>query len=160
MPSFDVVSEVDLQEVRNAVDQCSRELATRFDFRGIPATFELETDAIVVKAPEEFQLEQMKEILRTKLARRNIDPRCLDPGKVEASGREKRQRFALRQGIDRDHSREIVKRVKDSRLKVQVAIQGEKVRVTGKQRDDLQQVIALLKGAELDIPLQFDNFRD
>jgi uncharacterized protein YajQ (UPF0234 family) len=160
MPSFDVVSEVDLQEVRNAVDQATRELATRFDFRGVAASFALEEGAIVVKAPEEFQLTQMNEILRGKLVRRSVDPRCLDAGRVESAGREKRQRFALRQGIDKDHAREIVKRVKDSKLKVQVAIQGEKVRVTGKQRDDLQQTIALLREAELDIPLQFDNFRD
>jgi len=160
MPFFDVVSEVDLQEIRNAVDQANRELATRWDFRNVVASFELEQDAIVLKAAEEFQIEQMLDILRGRLVRRNIDSRCLEAGKIEASGREKRQRFALRTGIDKDHARDIVKRIKDSKLKVQAAIHGDKVRVTGKQRDDLQQVIALLRGAELDIALQFDNFRD
>jgi len=160
MPSFDIVSEVDLQEVKNAVDQASRELTTRFDFRGIDARFELEEGAIAIWAPEEFQVTQMVDILRGKLVRRNLDPRCLEAGKIEGAGRVKRQRFKLLQGIDKDHSRDIVRRIKDSKLKVQAAIQGEKVRVTGKQRDDLQQVIGLLKEAELDIALQFDNFRD
>lgn len=160
MPSFDVVSEVDLQEVRNAVDQASRELSTRFDFRAIKASFALEDEVVVVRAPEEFQLTQMEDILRGKLARRSIDPRCLDVAKIEAAGMEKRQRFSLKNGIDKDHARDLVKRVKESKLKVQVAIQGEKVRVTGSKRDDLQQVIALLREADLDIPLQFDNFRD
>jgi hypothetical protein len=160
MPFFDVVSDVDLQEIRNAVDQANRELATRWDFRGVDAGFALEDDAIVLKAAEEFQIEQMLDILRGRLVRRNIDSRCLEAGKIEASGREKRQRFKLRKGIDKDHGRDIVKRIKDSKLKVQAAIQGDKVRITGKQRDDLQQVIALLRSAELDIALQFDNFRD
>lgn len=160
MPFFDVVSEVDLQEVRNAVDQANRELATRWDFRGVDAAFTLDDDAIVLKAAEEYQIEQMLDILRGRLARRNIDTRCLEAGKIEASGREKRQRFVLRKGIDKDHGRDIVKRIKDAKLKVQATIQGEKVRVTGKQRDDLQQVIALLREADLDIALQFDNFRD
>jgi uncharacterized protein YajQ (UPF0234 family) len=160
MPFFDVVSEVDLQEIRNAVDQANRELATRWDFRNVEASFALDDDAIVLTAVEEFQIEQMLDILRGRLVRRNIDSRCLEAGKIEASGREKRQRFSLRKGIDKDRARDIVKRIKDAKLKVQAAIQGEKVRVTGKQRDDLQQVIALLRGAELDIPLQFDNFRD
>lgn len=160
MPSFDVVSEVDLQEVRNAVDQANRELTTRFDFRGVDAGFELETEAIVLCAPEEFQVTQMVDMLRGKLVRRNLDPRCLEAGKIEGAGKLKRQRFKLLQGIDKDHSRDIVKRIKDAKIKVQVAVQGEKVRVTGKQRDDLQQAIALLKSADLDIALQFDNFRD
>jgi cyclic-di-GMP-binding protein len=160
MPSFDVVSEVDLQEVRNAVDQANRELTTRFDFRGVDAGFELETEAIVLSAPEEFQLTQMVDMLRGKLVRRNLDPRCLEAGKIEGAGKVRRQRFKLLQGIDKDHSRDIVKRIKDAKIKVQAAIQGEKVRVTGKQRDDLQQAMALLKGADLDIALQFDNFRD
>jgi hypothetical protein len=160
MPFFDVVSEVNIQEVRNAVDQANRELATRWDFKGVDAAFEFDDTALVLKAAESFQLEQMLDILRGRLARRSIDPRCLEVGRIEASGREKRQRFTLRQGIDKDRSRDIVKRIKDSKLKVQAAIQGEKVRVTGKQRDDLQQVMALLRAAELDIALQFDNFRD
>ena len=160
MPSFDIVSEVDMQEVRNSVDQATRELGTRFDFRGVGASYELEEAAIVIRAEEEFQIEQMADILRDKMVRRKVDTRCLDPGKIEASGREKRRRYNIVQGIDRDQSKEIVKRVKDAKLKVQTSIQGEKVRITGKKRDDLQQVIAMLREAELDFPLQFDNFRD
>jgi uncharacterized protein YajQ (UPF0234 family) len=160
MPSFDIVSEVDMQEIRNAVDQANRELATRFDFRGVEATFELETAAMLLTAQEEFQLEQMFDILRDKLVRRRVDAGCLEADPVEASGKQKRRRYRIVQGIDRDHSKDIVKRIKESKLKVQTAVQGEKVRVTGKKRDDLQQVIALLRDAKLAIPLQFDNFRD
>ena len=160
MPSFDIVSEVDMQELRNSVDQATRELGTRFDFRGVGASYELEDAAILIRAEEEFQLEQMADILRDKMVRRKVDVRCLDPGQIEASGREKRRRFAIVQGIDRDQSREIVKRIKDSKVKVQASVQGEKVRVTGKKRDDLQETIALLRAAELAFPLQFDNFRD
>jgi hypothetical protein len=160
VPSFDIVSEVDSQEVRNAVDQASRELGTRFDFRGFAVSFELEEDAILIRAEEEFQIEQMEDILRDKLVRRKVDAGCLEPGEIEASGREKRRRYKIVQGIDRDQGREIVKRVKDSKLKVQAAIQGEKIRITGKKRDDLQQVIAMLREADLAIPVQFENFRD
>ena len=161
MPSFDVVSEVDLQEVRNAVDQASREIGTRFDFRGVDAGFELDDRQIRLHAQEEFQLEQMLDILRDKLIKRNVDVRVLDPGKVEAAGKQKRQAFALKQGIDRDNARLIVKLVKDAKLKVQTQIQGEQVRVTGKKRDDLQECIALLRKAEeLELPLNFTNFRD
>jgi uncharacterized protein YajQ (UPF0234 family) len=160
MPSFDVVSEVDSQEVRNAVDQAVRELATRFDFKGIDAGFELKDQGIELHAPEEFQLGQMLDILRDKMTRRSVDVRALDPGQVEASGKVKRQTFGLKQGIDRDAAKKIVKLIKDSKLKVQSQIQGDQVRVTGKKRDDLQQVIALLKEAELDMPLDFSNFRD
>ena len=160
MPSFDVVSEVDMQELRNSVDQATRELGTRFDFRGVAASYELEDAAIVIRAEEEFQLEQMADILRDKMVRRKVDTRCLHPGEIEASGREKRQRYNLVQGLDRDKTKEIAKRVKESKIKVQTSIQGEKIRVTGKKRDDLQQVIAMLREADLGIPLQFDNFRD
>jgi cyclic-di-GMP-binding protein len=160
MPSFDVVSEIDLQEVRNAVDQSNRELETRFDFRGVQAGFELVDGAIELRAPEEFQLGQMQDILRDKLTRRKVDADCLEPGDVEGAGKQKRQRFDLIQGIDADRSREIVKLIKGSKIKVQTSVQGDKVRVTGKKRDDLQQVIALLRGAELGLPLQFINFRD
>lgn len=155
-----MVSELDLQEVRNAVDQANRELATRFDFRGIEASFELVEGAIALKAMEEFQLEQMDDILRGKLVKRGIDVRCLDPGKIEAAGKEKRRRLGLRSGIDKDHARDLVKHVKDAKLKVQAAIQGEKLRITGKKRDDLQETIAALKAKDFGIALQFDNFRD
>jgi cyclic-di-GMP-binding protein len=160
MPSFDIVSEVDMQEVRNAVDQANRELATRFDFRGVEAGFELEEAAVVLTAQEEFQLDQMHDILRDKLVRRKVDAGCLRADALEAAGKQKRRRYRIVQGIDRDQSKEIVKRIKDSKVKVQAAVQGEKVRVTGKKRDELQQIIALLRDAKLEIPLQFDNFRD
>jgi len=160
MPTFDIVSEVDMQEVRNSVDQANRELGTRFDFRGVTASFEFEEDAILIRAQEEFQIEQLEDILRDKLVRRKVDTGCLDPGGIEGSGNEKRRRYKIVQGIDRDHGKEIVKRVKESKLKVQASVQGEKIRITGKKRDDLQEVIAMLREAKLDIPLQFENFRD
>jgi cyclic-di-GMP-binding protein len=160
MPSFDVVSEVDIQEVRNAVDQATRELSTRFDFKNVEASFELADEQIKLEAREEFQLEQMVQILKDKLIRREVDVRVLDEGKIEASGKQKRQQFSLKQGIDRDAAREIVKLVKDSKLKVQAQIQGDQVRITGKKRDDLQAAMAALRGAELEIPLSFKNFRD
>ena len=160
MPAFDVVSEVDLQEVRNAVDQASRELRSRFDFRGIDASFALTEHGIELAAPEDFQLKQMEDILRGKLANRGVDGASLDPQPSEGAGKQRRQLFRLRQGIDRDSAKQITKLVRDSRRKVQAQINGEKVRITGKKRDDLQAVIALLKEAELEVPLQFDNFRD
>jgi uncharacterized protein YajQ (UPF0234 family) len=160
MPSFDVVSEVDMQEVRNAVDQANRELTTRFDFRAIAASFELEEAAILLSAPEEFQIEQMTDILTDKLVRRKVDTGCLDAQPIEGSGSEKRRRFRIVQGIDRDNGKEIVKRIKESKLKVQASIQGEKLRINGKKRDDLQEAIAMLREAKFDIPLQFENFRD
>jgi len=160
MPSFDVVSEVDMQEIRNAVDQASRELGTRFDFRGIDAGYELQDESIRLAAEQEFQLGQMLDILHDKLNRRSIDIRVLDPGAVEAAGKQKRQTFALKQGIDRDNAKKIVKLIKDSKLKVQSQIQGDQVRVTGKKRDDLQAIMSLLKESDLDLPLNYDNFRD
>ncbi len=160
MPSFDVVSEVDVQEVRNAVDQAVRELGTRFDFKGVDAGFELNDERIQMHAQEEFQLGQMLDILRDKFTRRGVDVRVLEPGDVEAAGKQKRQSFGLKQGIDRDAAKKIVKLIKDAKLKVQSQIQGDQVRVTGKKRDDLQQAIATLKEADLDMPLDFNNFRD
>jgi cyclic-di-GMP-binding protein len=160
MPTFDIVSEVDMQEVRNSVDQANRELGTRFDFRGVTASFELEDNAILIRSQEEFQIEQMEDILRDKLVRRKVDTGCLEPEGIEGSGNEKRRRHKIVQGIDRDQVKEIVKRVKESKLKVQASVQGEKIRITGKKRDDLQDVIAMLREAKLPIPLQFENFRD
>lgn len=160
MPSFDVVSEVDLQEVRNAVDQANRELAKRFDFRGVDAGFEQDDQGLLIAAQEEFQLAQMLDILQNKLIARKVDVTALDAGEIEASGKQKRQRFRIVQGIDSDTSRAMVKLIKGSKLKVQTAIQGEKVRVTGKKRDDLQSVMNLLRDSDITIPMQFDNFRD
>ncbi|HIA19509.1 MAG TPA: YajQ family cyclic di-GMP-binding protein [Planctomycetaceae bacterium] len=160
MASFDVVSEVEVQEVRNAVDQAARELGTRFDFRGVDAGFDFEEGEILVWAEEEFQVHQLTDILKEKLAKRKVDVGALDAQDLEASGKQKRLKFRLRQGIDRDVSRQITKLVKDSRFKVQAQVQGDKVRVTGKKRDDLQSVMGSLRDADIDTPLQFNNFRD
>ncbi len=160
MPSFDIVSEVDTHEVSNAVDQANREVGTRFDFKSSDAKYELEGTDIVMNAEAEFQLQQMLDILQTKLSRRNVDIACLEVDKVEVTGKRTHQKVTLRQGVDKELARKIVKLIKDGKYKVQAAIQGEKVRVTGKKRDDLQKVIAMLGEADLDLPLQFDNFRD
>lgn len=160
MPTFDVVSEVNRQEVTNAVDQASRELTTRFDFKGVKAAFELEGDEIAMRAPTEFQLRQMFDILTKRLAGRKVDIRCLQLGNPQVNVSDARQVVTVRQGIETEMARGIVKLVKGQKLKVQVAIQGDKLRVTGKKRDDLQQVIGMLKEAKLDVPLQFENYRD
>lgn len=160
MPSFDVVSEVDFHEVTNAVDQAKRELSTRFDFRGVEAMFEQADDIITMTADADIQLQQMLDILQNKLHKRGIDISCLDVADTIKLGKQVKQKVTIRQGLDKDTSRKIVKLIKEKKLKVQAAIQGEKVRVTGKKRDDLQQTIAALKQAELEIPLQYDNFRD
>ena len=160
MPSFDVVSEVDMHEVTNAVDQANRELTTRFDFRGVEATFERSEEVITMTADADIQLQQMLDILQNKLHRRGIDIACLDVADITKLGKQVKQKVTIRQGLDKDTSRKIVKLIKEKKLKVQAAVQGEKVRVTGKKRDDLQQVIATLKEADFEMPLQFDNFRD
>jgi uncharacterized protein YajQ (UPF0234 family) len=160
MPSFDVVSQVDLQEVRNAVDQANREVTTRFDFKGTDASFEQNGDEIVLRASQEFQLQQMMDILRQKLVKRKVDIDCIEIRDPEVSLHQARQRVVIRQGIDADTGKRIVKLVKGSKIKVQTQIQGEQLRVTGKKRDDLQQVIALLRDADFAIPLQYVNFRD
>lgn len=160
MPSFDVVSEVEMHEVTNAVDQANREVSTRFDFKGSGARYERNDAEIVMIAPSEFQLQQMLDILQTRLSRRGVDIACLEIGEPQASGKEVRQIVTVRQGLETPLAKKIVKLIKDSKLKVQAAIQGEKVRVSGKKRDDLQKVIALLKEADLEMPLQFNNFRD
>lgn len=160
MPSFDVVSEVNLHEVANAVDQANREVTTRFDFKGSNARFEQNESLITLHAEVEFQLQQMLDILQTKLAKRGVDIACLKVDPPQIAGKQARQTVTLLQGIDALLAKKIVKLIKDAKLKVQAAIQGEKVRVTGKKRDDLQDVIALLRGADLEQPLQYDNFRD
>lgn len=160
MPAFDVVSEVQLQELRNAVDQAARELKGRFDFRAVDAGVELQGETPTVWAEDEFQVQQLVDILHDKMTRRGIDIGVLEARPLEASGKQKRQPFALRQGIDRAIASRIVKTVKDAKLKVQCQIQGEKVRVTGKKRNDLQAIIAALKEGDFDLPLQFVNFRD
>lgn len=160
MPSFDIVSEVDLQEVRNGVDQAVRELRNRFDFKNVDAGFELIDERIQVHAPEDFQIAQLEDILRDKLAGRGIDTRVLDSTDTEGAGKVRRQSFSLRQGIDRDSAKKITKLTKDAKLKAQTQVNGDKVRVTAKKRDDLQAIMALVKEAGLEVPLQFNNFRD
>ncbi len=160
MSSFDVVSEVDQHELRNAVDQTAREIGNRYDFKGSNAKIELNGDCIKLTADSEFQLKQILDILYTKMAKRKLDVDCLDPGKVETSGQTAQQTITIRQGIDKELGKKIVKLVKESKLKVQTAIQGERVRISGKKRDDLQTIIARLREAKLGIPLQFTNFRD
>jgi len=160
MPSFDIVSEVEMPEVNNALDQSRRELATRFDFKGVDASFELKDKEITLTADSEFQLEQMLDILKGKLVKRNVDGRALKTGDVQKSGKQVFQVLSIQQGLEADISRKIVKLVKDGKFKVQTAINGDKLRVTGKKRDDLQEVIAMLRDAKLEVPLQFNNFRD
>lgn len=160
MPAFDIVSEVDMHEAANAVDQANRELETRFDFRGADASFELANQTINLVAAEQFQLRQMFDILLKQWSRRGGDVGALDTGKMEGAGKQVRQRIDIRQGIDRDSSKEITRLVKTSKLKVQTAIQGDKIRVTGKKKNDLQEIIALIKATTLEVPVQFNNFRD
>ncbi len=160
MPSFDIVSEIDMHEVTNAVDQAKRELGNRWDFKNVEADIELEDARITVSAEQEFQLDQLKDMLRMAFAKRNIDTRALSEEGDSKAGKLVKQHFALKQGIETDQAKKIVKMIKDKKLKVQASIQGDKVRVTGKKRDDLQEVIAMLRDAELDLPLQFNNFRD
>ena len=160
MPSFDTVSEVDLPEVTNAVDQTTREVGNRYDFKGSNARLELESENITLIADNEFQLNQLKDILHQKLAKRGVDLGSLEEGKLEVHLHQTRQIITVQQGIPQDTARKIVKLVKDAKMKVQVSIQGDKVRINGKKRDDLQNVIALLKEAPIELPLQFVNFRD
>ena len=160
MPSFDVVSQIDMHELTNAVDQTNREVTNRFDFKGTNSRVEQEGDSITLSAPSEFQIKQINDILRTKMSKRGIDIGCLDYGEIQETGQEARQQITARQGIDRDLSRKITKIIKDSRMKVQSAVQGDQIRVSGKKRDDLQAVITLLREQKLDLPLQYINFRD
>ncbi|MCE8034369.1 MAG: YajQ family cyclic di-GMP-binding protein [Halomonas sp.] len=161
MPSFDIVSEYDKHEASNAVDQANREIQGRFDFKGVKASFELNGDTVLLEAEVDFQLKQMLDVLRNRLIARGIDARCMDVQEPELSGVRARQEVKLKQGLEQTEAKDIVKRIKDSKLKVQAQIQGEKVRVTGKKRDDLQEVIAMLRGeGGPDLALQFDNFRD
>jgi len=160
VPSFDVVSELNAHEVANAVDQANRELAQRFDFKDTGARFELEESTVTLHAQVDFQLKQMLEILKLRFGKRGIDLACLDLKDPETTLSAARQQVILKQGIDAETARKIARIVKDSKLKVQAGIQGEKVRITGKQRDDLQKAIQLLRGSKVDLPLQFNNFRD
>ena len=160
MPSFDVVSEFDKHEAKNAIDQSNRELTTRWDFKGVDASFELNDSVVVMTANEEFQLDQMRDILEGCLIKRGIKVSCLEYADPQGAGKQVKKNVTMRHGLDKDLTKKITKLIKESKVKVQSAIQGEQVRVTGKKRDDLQQIIALLKEADIDLPLQFTNFRD
>jgi len=160
MPSFDIVSEFEMHEAVNAVDQAKREITTRFDFKGTDASFEQSKEVVTMTASAEFQLQQMYDILQSKMNRRGIDITCMELGETTPLGKQVKQAVTLREGLESDLARKIVKMIKDKKLKVQAAIQGEKVRVTGKKRDDLQAVMAMLKEAKLGMPLQYNNFRD
>ena len=158
--SFDVVSKYDRQEVDNALNMAAKEVGQRFDFKGTDAKFELEDTTVNLSAPAEFQLKQMLDILKVRLAKRGIDVKCLEVKDPEVNLAAARQKVTLKQGIEQKIAKDIIKRIKDAKLKVEAQINGEKLRVTGKKRDDLQTAIALLRASELDIPLQFENFRD
>ena len=160
MPSFDIVSEVDDHELTNAVDQANREVTTRFDLKGTSANFELEENVITLRADNEFQLNQMMDVLRGRLAARQIDVRAIDAGKVETNLAEARQKVTIKQGIEQPVAKKLIAKIKEAKLKVEAQINGEKVRITGKKRDDLQTAMALLKKSDLEVPLQFENFRD
>lgn len=160
MPSFDVVSEVDKHELSNAVDQANRELTTRFDFKGVDARFELEGFVVTQTAPSVFQLNQMLDILRARLAARSIDVRCLDVAEPLENLGGARRKVTVRQGIEQAVSKKLIAQIKAAKLKVEAQINGDKLRVNGKKRDDLQTAMALLRKADVDLPLQFNNFRD
>ena len=160
MPSFDVVSELSAHEVANAVDQANREIQQRFDFKDTGAVFELKEFTVTMRAEVEFQLKQMLEILKTRLAKRGIDVSCVDPKDPTKTLSSATQEVLLKHGIDQENGKKLQKIIKESKLKTQASIQGDKVRVTGKKRDDLQETIALLRKSKQDRPLQFNNFRD
>jgi cyclic-di-GMP-binding protein len=160
MPSFDVVSEVDAHELTNAIDQANRELKTRFDFRGVDARYELDGSVVTQIAPSDFQLKQMLEILRARLIARKIDVRCIDEAEPEVSLAQAKQKITIKQGIDREFAKKIQTLMKDAKLKVDSQINGDKLRVQGKKRDDLQLAMALLRSTDTELPLQYENFRD
>lgn len=160
MPSFDVVSEIDMHELDNAIDQANREVGNRYDFKGSDSKYEYADNVISMETGSEFQLQQMLDVFYNKASRRGIDLESFAAGEAEERGKRAYQKITVKQGIDKETGKKIVKKIKDSKMKVQASIQGEQVRVTGKKRDDLQQAIALLKEAGLGIPLQYQNFRD
>lgn len=161
MPSFDILSETDLQEVDNAVQNVQREISTRYDFKGSKTSIERKEKEILLIADDNYKLEQVQQMLKAHVTRRKLDARALDFKNPEAaSGGTLRQTIAIKQGIDQASAKEIVKAIKDAKLKVQAAIQGDAVRISGKKKDDLQEAIALVRGMEMDLPLQFGNFRD
>ena len=160
MPSFDIVSEMEMSELTNAVDQANKEVITRYDFKGVDASFVLRDTTITLNAEVDFQLQQMLEILKQKMTKRAIDLKHMEINDPVLFHKKATQSVLLQQGIATDKAKKIVKMIKEKKLKVQAAIQGEQLRVTGKKRDDLQSVIAFLRDSDLDVPLQFKNFRD
>lgn len=160
MPSFDIVSEVEKTELRNAIDNANRELATRFDFRNVVASFEYKEDSVKLAAENDFQLQQMMVILRSNLAKRNVDANSIEMKDESRNGKSWYQDVIFKQGVDMATAKKVVKAIKDAKLKVQAAIQGDKIRVTGKKRDDLQSAIALIKTSDFGQPFQFNNFKD
>jgi uncharacterized protein YajQ (UPF0234 family) len=160
MPSFDIVSEVDLHQFTNAVDQAQRVIDNRFDFKGVDAAFKREELGVTMFAEADFQLSQMEDMLRAALIKCDIDPLAMEVGEPATAGKQVKVMITMKNGLEAALARKIVKLIKDSKLKVQSQIQGDQVRVTGKKRDDLQQVMALLRAEELEQPLQFTNFRD
>ena len=160
MPSFDIVSEIEMTEAKNAVDNANRELETRYDFRGVDASIELVNETINLKAEADQQVMQLFDIIAAKASKRGLDVSSLELKDIERSGKDVSRKVALKQGIDKDMAKKIVKLIKDSKIKVQASIQGEEVRVTGKKRDDLQEVMQLVRTGELGQPFQFKNFRD
>jgi len=160
MPSLDVVSEVDSHELKNAIDQANREIANRFDFKGSDSKIELNGTDMKVSSDSKFRVEQVCSVLHQKLAKRGIDINCLEAGDVEEALKTAKQVIKVREGLDKEMAKKVVKLIKESKLKVQAAIQGEQVRVTGKKRDDLQGIMAMLKKSFTEQPLQFNNFRD
>lgn len=161
MPSFDIVSQVDRQEIDNALNQTRKEVGQRYDFKGSKTEIREEKDSLLILSEDDFKVKAVVDILQSKLVRRGISLKALDYGKIEpAAGGMVKQNITIRQGVDTEHAKDVVKRLKDSKIKVQAQIQADQVRVSGKKRDDLQEAIALLKQADIDLPLQFINFRD
>lgn len=160
MPSFDIVSEINMHELSNAVNNANRAITQRYDFKGTETTIKQSKEEVTLISESEFQVQQVLDIMLTELVRRKVDVKSLEQGEIKGNGKLMEQKLLIRQGIDKDSARKIVKLIKDNKFKVQSAIQGEQVRVTGKKRDDLQAVMTLLKKQELPVALQFTNFRD
>jgi uncharacterized protein YajQ (UPF0234 family) len=160
MPSMDIVSEINLEEVRNAVENANKEIATRFDFRGVQASFEWKKPNVTLKAEGDFQLKQMCDVLRGQLTKRKVDAKAMSVGDASASGKSWSQQVTFQEGIEQDVAKKVVKLIKAEKLKVQAAIQGEQVRVTGKKRDDLQATMRVVREAEMEQSFQFTNFKD
>jgi uncharacterized protein YajQ (UPF0234 family) len=160
MPSFDIVSEIDLPELNNAIDQANKELKQRFDFKGTDAVITMKDKVVTLEADSDFQINQMRPMLYQKMTKRNVDVACVETKEIRISGKRAKQDLSIQEGIDQPLAKKIIKLIKDKKLKVQAQIQAEQVRVTGKKRDDLQTVMAVLRAEEFDMPLQYQNFRD